>query len=161
MVLRDIIDLDATYGGGFDGAVVFTPRGAMATPRADGKPAGKYESAAKIDVGEIESERGAAEAKDDESSISLAAREAELTLDLVGTVDAMAQVHGKLHQLQHQRITALTKCEVLPWTTERCYHKLRSESIELLKRVRLNSTRIEHLVEQLYEINRRLVVEEG
>src|SRR5262249_27139081 len=78
MVLRDIIDLDATYGGGFDGAVVFTPRGAMATPRADGKPAGKYESAAKIDVGEIESERGAAEAKDDESSISLAAREAEL-----------------------------------------------------------------------------------
>jgi RNA polymerase primary sigma factor len=27
--------------------------------------------------------------------------------------------------------------------------------------VRLNSTRIEHLVEQLYKLNRRLVVEEG
>src|SRR6202040_4090808 len=34
-------------------------------------------------------------------------------------------------------------------------------SIELLKRVRLNNTRIEHLVEQLYELNRRLVGEEG
>src|SRR5271166_489651 len=136
MLLRDIIDLDATYGGSFDGTVVFTP-------------------------GEVMSERGAAEAKDDESPISPAAREAELTLDIVGTFDAMAQVHRKLHRLQRQRITALSKCEVLPWTTERCYDKLRLESIELLKRVRLNSTRVEHLVEQLYELNRRLVGEEG
>src|SRR5215470_999944 len=161
MVLRDIIDLDTTYGGGFDRAVVFTPGGAMATPPADGKPASKRESAAKIDGGEIESERSAAEAKDDESSISLAAREAELTLDLVGTVDAMAQVHGKLHQLQHERITALSKCEVLPSTTERCYDKLQLQSIELLKRVHLNNTRIQQLVEQIYELNRRLVGEEG
>src|SRR6266478_9403437 len=155
MLLRDIIDLDATYGGGFDRAVVFTPGEAMG-----GKPASKSESAVKIAAGEIESERGAAEAMD-ESSISPAAREAELTLDIVGTFDAMAQVHRRLHKLQHQRITALSKCEVLPWTTERCYDKLRLESIELLKRVRLNSTRIEHLVEQLYDLNRRLVGEEG
>jgi RNA polymerase primary sigma factor len=161
MLLRDIIDLDATYGGGFDRAVVFTLGEAMATPRAGGKPASKYESAAKIAAGEIESERGAAEAKDDESSISPAAREAELTLDIIGTFDAMAQVHRKLHKLQQQRITALSKCEVLPWTTERCYDKLRLESIELLKRVRLNSARTKHLVEQLYELNRRLVGEEG
>src|SRR5215471_1162271 len=161
MLLRDIIDLDAAYDGGFDRAVVFTPGEVMATPSAGGKPASKYGGAAKIAAGEIESKRGAAQAKDDESPISLAAREAELTLDLVSTFDAMAQVHGKLHQLQRQRITALSKCEVLSSTTERCYDKLRLESIELLKRVRLNSTRIEHLVEQLYELNRRLVVEEG
>src|SRR6516164_4995960 len=161
MLLRDIIDLDATYDGGADRAVVFTPGEAMATPPAGGKPASKYQSAAKIAAGEIESERGTAEAKDDESSISLAAREAELRRDLVGTFDAMGQVRGKLHELQDERITALSKCQVLPWTTERCYDKLRLESIELLKRVRLNSTRVEHLVEQLYELNRRLVGEEG
>jgi RNA polymerase primary sigma factor len=161
ILLGDIIDLDATYGGGFDRAVVFTPGEAMATPPAGGKPASKYESAAKIAAGEIESERGDAEAKDDESSISPAAREAELTLNIVGTFDAMAQVQRKLRKLQHQRITALSKCEVLPWTTECCYDKLRLESIELLKRVRLNSTRIEHLIEQLYDLNRRLAGEEG
>src|SRR6516225_4267068 len=83
MLLRDIIDLDATSGGGFDRAVVFTPGEAMATPPAGGKPASKYQSAADILSGECD--RGAPEAKDDESSISLAAREAELTLDLVGT----------------------------------------------------------------------------
>ena len=114
MLLRDIIDLDATYGGDFDRAVVFTPGEAMAKPPAGGKPASKHESAAKIAAGEIESERGDAEAKDDESSISPAAREAELTLNIVGTFDAMAQVQRKLRKLQHQRITALSKCEVLP-----------------------------------------------
>ena len=154
MLLRDIIDLDATYGS-FDRAKVGTPGEAMATSPAGGKPASKYDRAADIISGE--SERGAAEAKDGESFTSVAAREAELTLDLVGTFDAMAQVHGKLYELQHERITALSKCEVLPWTTERRYNKLRLESIELLKRVRLNSTRIGQLVEQIYELNRRLV----
>jgi RNA polymerase primary sigma factor len=136
MLLRDIIDLDATYGGSFDRMVVFTP-------------------------GEVMSECGAAEAKDDEGLISPAAREAELTLDIVGTFDTMAHVHRKLHKLQHQRLTALSKGEVLPSTTERCYDKLRLASVALLKRVPLNSARIEHLVEQLYELNRRLVGEEG
>src|SRR5271166_2062614 len=128
MLLRDIIDLDATYGS-FDRAVLGTPGEAMATLPAGGKPASQYESAADIVLGE--SERGAAEAKDDENSISLAAREAELMLDLVGTFDTMAHVQGKLHKLQHERITALSKREVLPWTTERRYNKLRSQSIEL------------------------------
>jgi len=159
MLLRDIIDIDATSGVGFDRAVIGTAGEAMATPPAGGKPARKYQSAADILSGE--SDRGAPEAKDDESSISLAAREAERTLDLVGTFDAMAQIHGKLHELQHQRITALSKSEVLPSTTERCYDKLRLESIELLKRVRLNNTRVEELVEQIYKLNRRLVGEEG
>jgi RNA polymerase primary sigma factor len=156
--LRDIIDVDATYGS-FDRTVLGTPGEAMVTPPAGGRPASKYESAA--DIVSDESESGAKEAREDESSISLAAREAELTLDLFGTFDAMAQVHGKLHQLQHERITALSKREVLPSTAERCYDKLRLESIELLKRVRLNNTRIEQLVEQIYELNRRLVREEG
>jgi len=160
MLLRDIIDLDATYGS-FDRAVLGTPGEAMATPSAGGKPASRYESAAGNVSGESERELGAAETKEEQSSISLAAREAELMLDLVGTFDAMAQVHGKLHQLQRERITALSKREVLPWTTERRYNMLRSQSIELLKRVRLNRTRIEQLVEQIYELNRRLVGEEG
>src|ERR1700737_5235285 len=55
MLLRDIIDLEASNGGGFDRAVVFTPGEAMATPPAGGKPASKYESAAKIAAGEIKS----------------------------------------------------------------------------------------------------------
>ena len=53
-----------------------------ALPISGGKPASKYQSAANIVSSQSDSERGAVEAKDDESSISLAAREAELKLDL-------------------------------------------------------------------------------
>src|SRR5258708_16220442 len=41
MLLRDIIDLDAIYGGGFDHAFVFTPRRGMATTPGSGTPASK------------------------------------------------------------------------------------------------------------------------
>ena len=64
-------------------------------------------------------------------------------------------------RLQDQRITALVKGAELPRATERRYEKCKDEIIELLKQVRFNNTRIEHLVEQLYELNRRLVTEEG
>src|SRR5216683_3432163 len=45
LLLRDIIDPDPTYGGGFDRAVLFTPGEAMATPPAGRKLASEYESA--------------------------------------------------------------------------------------------------------------------
>src|SRR5438552_1505518 len=49
----------------------------------------------------------------------------------------------------------------LPRVTERRYEKLKAEIIDNVKRVRLNNTRIEYLVDQLYEVNRRLVADEG
>jgi RNA polymerase primary sigma factor len=158
MLLHDIIDLDATRGLGFDRAVVFMPGEAMATHPVGGKPASKYQRAADILSGE--SDRDAPEAKDDESSISLAAREADLTVDLVGTFDAMAQVHGNLHELQHQWLTALTNCEVLPSTTSAATTSSDWRASNCSSG-RLNNTRIEQLVAQIYELNRRLVGEEG
>jgi len=160
MLLRDIIDLNAAHGdGGFDSAVFVTPGEMVATPAAGCVTASKDQSAA--ETVEIGTELGVAEAKEGESSIPLAAMEAALMLDITVTFDAMAQTQEKLDKLRHQRITNLGKREVLPRPTECRYDKLKFESIELLKRVRLNNTRIEHLVEQLYELNRRLVGEEG
>ena len=74
MLFRSIIDIDATYGA-VDRAVVGTHGEAMATPPAGGKPASEYQNAVNIVSSQSDSERGAVEAKDDESSISLAARE--------------------------------------------------------------------------------------
>src|SRR5580693_7500611 len=160
MLLRDIIDLNAAHGdGGFDSAVFVTPGEMVATPAAGCVTASKDQSAA--ETVEIGTELGVAEAKEGESSIPLAEMEAALMLDITVTFDAMAQTQEKLDKLRHQRITNLGKREVLPRPTECRYDKLKFESIELLKRVRLNNTRIEHLVEQLYELNRRLVGEEG
>jgi RNA polymerase primary sigma factor len=161
MLLRDIIDLDATYGsGGFESAASETPP-AAAEEEAGEEAAG--EEAAETEDGGIEGELVAeeAEAEVEESSISLAAMEAQLKPGVLATFDAIAEYHKKLHRLQDQRIAALQKGEALPRVTERRYEKLKTQVIEQVKRIRLNNTRIEHLVEQLYELNRRLVGDEG
>ncbi len=190
MLLRDIIDLDATYGsGGFaqtapaapaadavdqpaepeaasEAPVAETaPEAVVVEPSAE--PAAKAEpELAEPELAEIEpelatEELATEEGDGEESSISLAAMEAQLKPGLFAIFDAIAELHKKLHRLQEQRINALLKGEPLPKVTERRYEKLKAKVIEDVKRIRLNNARIEHLVDQLYEVNRRLVADEG
>ncbi len=164
ILLRDIIDLDATYGsGGFEHSAADA---VPAPPEGDSEAVETVEAVEAVEaVGEdapaelaaIETE----EAEIEESSISLAAMEAQLKPSVLATFDAIAEIHKKVHRLQDQRIAALKKGETLPKVTERRYEKLKSKVIEYVKRIRLNNTRIEHLVEQLYDVNRRLVADEG
>src|SRR5205823_3684288 len=173
-------DLDATYGSGVFGPVpaeiaVVVPEGGRVEGEAsaeggEGAPngaepsenadAGNGEDVAK-ELAEIESELAVEEAEGEESSISLAAMEAQLKPSALATFDAIAETYKRLHRLQDQRINALQRGEPLPRVTERRYEKLKAEIIDNVKRVRLNNTRIEYLVDQLYEVNRRLVADEG
>ena len=178
MLLRDIIDLDATYGSGAfelvpaEVVVVTAVKAAMAggstaasetAPEEGGETDAEAANGEDIagELAEIESELAAEEAESEESSISLAAMEAQLKPSALAIFDAIAETYKRLHRLQDQRINALQKAEPLPRVTERRYEKLTADIIENVKRVRLNNTRIEHLVEQLYEVNRRLVADEG
>jgi RNA polymerase primary sigma factor len=167
MLLRDIIDLDATYGsGGFEqvpaDAVVITPSEADPEPKVEtlnGEDPPAEDPPAEL--AGIEGELAVEEAEGEESSVSLAAMEAQLKPSALATFDAIADTYKKLRKLQDQRINALQKGEPLPRATERRYEKLKAAIIEHVKRVRLNNMRIEDLVEQLYEVNRRLVADEG
>jgi RNA polymerase primary sigma factor len=180
MLLRDIIDLDATYGSGaFELVAAETTVGARSSAGTETELGGKTEAGAVNVMGaqttsesgngedasgelaEIEAELAVEDADGEESSISLAAMEAQLKPSVLATFDAIAETYKRLHRLQDQRINALQKGEPVPRVTERRYEKLKAEIIEDVKRVRLNNTRIEHLVEQLYDINRRLVADEG
>jgi RNA polymerase primary sigma factor len=184
MLLRDIIDLDATYGsGGFEPAPaeVVVAVAAPSQPGAEGQAGAEAPNGAEAadgtaapagtqagngedtssELAEIESELAVEEAEGEESSISLAAMEAQLRPSAVATFDAIAETYKRLQRLQDQRIQALQKGEPLPRVTERRYEKLKPEIIENVKRVRLNNARIEYLVEQLYDVNRRLVADEG
>jgi len=162
MLLRDIIDLDATYGsGGFEQmpaeAVAVVPSEIDPEPKAE---TGNGEDPPAELVG-IEGELAVEESEGEESSVSLAAMEAQLKPSALATFDVIAETHKKLRKLQDQRINALQKGEMLPRATERRYEKLKAAIIEEVKRVRLNNMRIEDLVEQLYDVNRRLVADEG
>jgi RNA polymerase primary sigma factor len=157
MLLRDIIDLDATYvATAVDPAEAAT---VILVP-ADGEiedeeVEAEGEEAIAAEGGEGEEGEG------EESSISLATMEAQLRPGVVAIFDELAEIHKKLNKLQDQRIAAIVKGTELPRATDRRYDKLKDEAIELLRGIRFNNTRIEHLVEQLYDLNRRLVGEEG
>ncbi|NWG24952.1 MAG: sigma-70 family RNA polymerase sigma factor, partial [Pseudorhodoplanes sp.] len=174
--LRDIIDLEATYAG---------PDAKMPAPVGpDGKPLPGVEMAQEVsppsapagatpfkaapaagdgeekDPGELAAE---ADMEDDEfeNSMSLAAIEAELKPKVLETFDTVANEYKKLRKLQEQDIANRLQNESLSPSQERKYKKLKDEIITAVKSLRLNEARIDSLVDQLYEINKRLVSLEG
>ena len=159
MLLRDIVDLDATYGSAnLDEAGAAIIKAAEAVGDPNGAAADSEDVVVELsEDAEAEGEDGEGE----EAGPSLAAMEAQLKPGMMAIFDSVAERHKKLHKIQDQRIAAIVKGTQLPRATERRYDKLKDEVIEVLGKVRFNNTRIEHLVEQLYELNRRLVTEEG
>jgi len=96
-----------------------------------------------------------------DGSMSLAAIEAELKPKVVETFDTVADHYKKLRRLQEQNVESKLKNESLSPAQERKYKKLKEELITEVKSLRLNQARIDSLVEQLYDINKRLVGYEG
>ena len=129
-----------------------------ATPfRAPGEPAAEGEEK---DPGEAAVE-GDYDEDDMENSLSLAAIEAELKPKVVETFDTIADSFKRLRRLQVQDIEFRLKNTSLSPAQERKYKKLKEEIITEVKSLRLNQARIDSLVEQLYDINKRLVSNEG
>src|SRR4030088_1743248 len=114
--------------------------------------------------GESTSEASADSDMDDdefENQMSLAAIEAELKPKVVETFDKIADNYKKLRRLQEQDIHNQLQNETLSPAQERKYKKLKDEIIVEVKSLRLNQARIDSLVEQLYDINKKLVSFEG
>jgi RNA polymerase primary sigma factor len=125
-----------------------TPFRPAAEPEAEKDPA---ESAAESDMDDDEFE----------NQMSLAAIEAELKPKVVETFDKIADNYKKLRRLQEQDIANQLQSESLSPSQERKYKKLKDEIIVEVKSLRLNQARIDSLVEQLYDINKKLVSFEG
>src|SRR6201747_1757443 len=125
-----------------------TPFRPAAEPEAEKDPA---EAAAEADMDDDEFE----------NQMSLAAIEAELKPKVVETFDKIADNYKKLRRLQEQDIANQLQSESLSPSQERKYKKLKDEIIVEVKSLRLNQARIDSLVEQLYDINKKLVSFEG
>ncbi|MEJ2028034.1 MAG: RNA polymerase sigma factor RpoD, partial [Limibacillus sp.] len=101
------------------------------------------------------------EDEEEENNLSLAAMEQALLPEVLETFDKIAATYKKLSKLQGKRLDILHAGDTVPTATEKRYDKLRHELIELMDGVHFNNARIEQLVEQLYEINKRLMGFEG
>jgi RNA polymerase primary sigma factor len=185
--LRDIIDLEATYAGPDAKAMpappvadpppgAAAPAGAapvvgalaqMPAPPAAPASATPFKPAGERGEGEdgegSETPAGEADFDDDdmENSLSLAAIEAELKPKVVATFDNIADAYKRLRRLQDQDIQNKLRNDSLSPAQERRYKKLKDDIIAEVKSLRLNQARIDALVEQLYDINKRLVGHEG
>src|SRR5262249_503134 len=98
---------------------------------------------------------------DKENWFSVAAVEAELKPKVIKSFDTIAGAYKRLRRLQDQDIQFQLRRLSLSPAQERKYKKLKKEIIGEVKSLRLNRTRIDALIEQLYDINKRLVGYEG
>src|SRR6516225_5856131 len=153
ILLRDIIDLEATYEGPEAKAALATTVGVAPPPPA---PAVGAEDAGegRID-GELDDE------DEYEDALSLAAMEDELKPKVLETFDNIAATYMKLRKLEDKKVEMQVASEQFNRLQQRGYNKLRDEIIGYVKGLSLNNARIESLVEQLYSINKRLVAHES
>jgi RNA polymerase primary sigma factor len=163
VLLRDIIDLEATYADP-EGKGVTPPPPTNPTHNRPGgpnapAPTSAAPTAANDDAPDGEnSENSDEDDEDDEDDInlSLSAMEAELKPKVVEIFDEIANNYNKLSKLQDVNLDGKAGSSLTP-SQERRLEGLKNDTIKAVKSLQLNNNRIEALVEQLYAINRNLV----
>jgi len=173
MLLRDIIDLDATNGGtpedhsvkalAEDGSALPAP-GKIAAPAPAAPALEKPKRKLDDEEGTTPAEPVAADDDEDEgeeAGLSLAAMEMKLKPQTLETFDAIAKVYKKLSKHQEERLEARRQGEALTPQSDKRYEKLKNELIGLMSQVQLNNSRIEALMDELYGLNKRLMTFEG
>ncbi|HWK67241.1 MAG TPA: RNA polymerase sigma factor RpoD [Rhizobiaceae bacterium] len=163
ILLREIIDLEATYAGPeAKQAPVVERVEENEKPKAEERVGRR--SRDDDDITNVGGETRVEEEEDDEdeASLSLAAMEAELRPQVMQTLDVIADTYKKLRKLQDQQVeNRLADAGTLSPSQDRKLKELKDELITAVKSLSLNQARIEALVEQLYDINKRLVQNEG
>jgi len=188
MLLRDIIDLEATNGGGPNsqqlgedvedededddktgaegvlGDDAIEDGDALETaPDTDPDLAQKTGADNDDDAadGENADKDDQGEDEDDAPSLSIAALEEKLTPEVLETFEQIAKTYKKLHKVQMARLDVIQNGDTVKPAQEKRFEKLRHELVGLMEDVHLNNNRIEQLMEQLYELNRLLLGTEG
>jgi RNA polymerase primary sigma factor len=142
ILLRDVIDLEATQG--------------MGNPPAEGESDEPDPSPPAFDaVDDSDEEEG------EGSSLSLSALEEKLKPDTLATFEEIEALYKKLHKVQHKRLESMTSGEEMNLRSEKSYAKQREELVAKVRQVRLHNNRIEELVAQFKQLNQRLTALEG
>ena len=169
ILLRDVIDLEATQGGGAppgegkgvnaEAAAPAPMPAAMPRPllprpviRPAAPPPGSPEGA----------EASADGAEDDEeNALSLSALEEKLKPEVLRTLTKIFKVYLEMSKVQNRRLSTLARGQKPSAEFEKSYEKHRKKIVELVRTVHINAARIEQLKLALYDLNRRLMAQEG
>ncbi len=141
MLLRDIVDLEATQGG----------------PKTEGGAEPPAEAAFEGQPGEDLDE----DAEGEGPGMSLSALEEKLKPEVLATFEEIESLYKKLGKMQSKRLEVMTSGEEASSRNEKAYEKQRDELVHKVEQVRLHNNRIEELVIQLKQISQRLNGLEG
>ena len=149
VLLRDIIDLEASYIG----------------PDAKNKKIAKNQKDENSsDDDETSDNEDSNDSDNDyneyENNVSLAAMEADLKPEVFLIFDEISVKYKKLRNLQDKRNSLRAKNSDLNASQIKKYDELTSDLKNLMKGLSLNNNRIESLLDHLYDINKRLVSSE-
>src|SRR5690242_13704609 len=186
ILLRDVIDLEATQGGlpGEGKGVGLPPEGGAANPAAAAagiprppvikapvirpvmppRPApapqanGAVNGAPNGEAVEGSTEGGE---DDDENALSLSALEEKLKPEVLRTLTKIAKVYVEMSKVQNRRLSTLARGQKPSPEFEKSYEKHRKKIVELVRTVHINANRIEQLKLALYDLNRKLMMLEG
>jgi len=153
MLLREAIDLDATFSGpttnasGAQGGV----SNGEASPQAESDDSFEDDADADSNSGEEE----------DEGNVPLSAMEETLRPKILKIFGAVSKISKSIERIQDQRLEAAQFRKELRTATAKRYTKLQGEVVDLMAGIELNNFRIEELVDQLYGLSRRLITLEG
>ena len=160
ILLRDIIDLEATYGAEMgivpqsapgvnaDGLVdpeqakieiaeIERKKAEAIAARAAPKPAPAVnEDGEPKDPGEAAAEADSDSEFDDEQAISMSAMEAELKEGVMSTLDTIAEAFGQFRKLQDKRIELRLQGKSLPGAKNESYETAQNTIIEELKKLK-------------------------
>ncbi len=161
ILLRDVIDLETTFGQSLDGDEEGEEE--LTEVATDSTGAATATASVSQKREELDADGNPMRSDDDEedeegANLSLAAMEASLKPRVLETLESIALDYERLADFQDQRMSAtLNEDGSFSAAAEIAYQKLRSEIVVLVNSLHLHNNRIEALVDQLYGINRRIV----
>jgi RNA polymerase primary sigma factor len=156
-LLRDIIDLDATYSGPeAKAAPEFKSAEQLELERkaAEEKERARKARLAEDDITNVGGEAPVIEdAEEDDTSLSIVAMETELLPQVTDILNEIAETYGALRNLQDKAGRSANEEERLS--------AHRASLIASVKKLSLHQKRVESLLEQLFEISKKLLSSEG
>lgn len=168
IMLRDVIDLDATFGkdGVNDTVSIFedetefgeTPNEAEKNKKAhdDDTPENDSKSPEGDDVSMDD------DFDDDDGAFSVSSMEQAVKPRILEILDKISEIYAPLRKLQEKRVeAAMVNNEQELENCEKKYLQLRAEVTDLVNSLHLNNIRIEFLIDQLFAINKELISAEG
>ena len=168
MLLRDIIDLDATYSGPKEDNTIPNV-GEIEVPIGEISPDRQQQPTKQTSTEETKSETSenndvdpSEEDEDvEENTVSLAVMEEALLPGILEKFGSIKKTYAKSSRAQTKRLNAIKEGDKISSGTEKQINKLRHQLVELMEGIHLNNHRIDYLVGHMYDLNRKLIGFEG